>query len=78
MIYDYRDWAGVGNFLAFNCQASQGARGGNCLADTGIYTNVPDFFIQSVHHATCRINLKKGLTKHVHHLGYMGISNIHH
>jgi len=46
MIYDYSDWAAVGSFLAFNCQATQGARGGNCVADTGIYTNVPDFFIQ--------------------------------
>jgi len=46
MIYDYRDLAGVGNFLAFNCQAAQGARGGICVGDTGIYTDVPDFFIQ--------------------------------
>jgi len=46
MVYDYSDWAAVGSFLAFNCQADQGARGGNCIADTGIYTNVPDFFIQ--------------------------------
>jgi hypothetical protein len=46
MIYDYTDWAGVGTFLAWNCQAAQGARGGICIGDTGIYTNVPDFFIQ--------------------------------
>jgi len=46
MIYDYTDWAGVGSFLAWNCQAAQRARGGICTADRGIYTNVPDFFIQ--------------------------------
>ena len=46
MIYDYTDWAGVGNYLAWNCQAAQRARGGICMANSGIFTNVPDFFIQ--------------------------------
>jgi len=46
LTYDYTDLADVGHYLAWNCQAQQAARGGICVADRGVYTNVPDFFIQ--------------------------------
>lgn len=46
---DYPDWAAVAHYLAWNCQAAQGANGGRCTGRTGIYQkNVPDFYIQYV------------------------------
>lgn len=47
MIYDYPDWAAIGSYLAWNCQAWQNARGGRCLGDTGLYQrNIPDYYVQ--------------------------------
>jgi len=46
MIYDTQDWSGIGNYLAFNCQSQQGARGGRCTGDTRLFQNVPDYYIQ--------------------------------
>lgn len=38
-----------GRYLAWNCQAPQGARGGKCLGTTGLYQpNIPDYYVQSV------------------------------
>lgn len=47
MIYDYSDWAAIGRYLAWNCQAPQGARGGRCVGRTGLYQgNIPDYYVQ--------------------------------
>jgi len=47
MIYDYQDWAAIGSYLAWSCQAPQGARGGKCLGTTGLYqSNIPDYYVQ--------------------------------
>ncbi|CCA68364.1 hypothetical protein PIIN_02230 [Serendipita indica DSM 11827] len=47
MIYDYPDWAAVAQYLAWNCQGFQGARGGRCNGSSGIYVpNTSDFYIQ--------------------------------
>ncbi|PVF98258.1 hypothetical protein CPB86DRAFT_386575 [Serendipita vermifera] len=47
MIYDWPDWAGIGSYLAWNCQAAQNARGGQCLGDTGLYqSGTHDFYVQ--------------------------------
>jgi hypothetical protein len=48
-IYDYQDVAAISNYLAWNCQAAQGARGGVCRANSGLYQpSVPDFYVQYV------------------------------
>lgn len=48
-IYDYTDVAQISNYLAWNCQGAQNARGGACTATGGIYqTSVPDFYVQWV------------------------------
>jgi len=47
MIYDYTDWAGIAQYLAWTCQAFVGANGGKCTANAGLYqpyTN--DFYVQ--------------------------------
>lgn len=47
IIYDYTDVAQISNYLAWNCQGAQNARGGACTATGGIYqTSVPDFYVQ--------------------------------
>lgn len=47
MIYDYPDWASIGSYLAWNCQAPQGARGGKCTGTTGLYQpSIPDYYVQ--------------------------------
>ncbi|PVF98259.1 hypothetical protein CPB86DRAFT_873592 [Serendipita vermifera] len=47
MIYDWPDWADIGHYIAWNCQAAQNARGGQCLGDTGLYqSGTHDFYVQ--------------------------------
>jgi len=47
IIYDYPDMADVLQYLAWNCQSSQGARGGRCTSRSGVYqSTVPDFYVQ--------------------------------
>lgn len=47
MVYDYSDIGSVARYLAWNCQGSQGARGGRCTGNTGVFqSNIPDFYVQ--------------------------------
>jgi len=47
MVYDYSDVASIAQYLAWNCQAAQGAQGGRCLGNTGLYQlSIPDFYVQ--------------------------------
>ena len=41
LIYDFADWGYIGHYIAWNCQAWQGARGGRCVATDGA-----DFYLQ--------------------------------
>jgi len=47
ILYDYQDLGAIARYLAWNCQAAQGARGGVCRANSGIYQpGIPDFYAQ--------------------------------
>ncbi|PVF93805.1 hypothetical protein CPB86DRAFT_829040 [Serendipita vermifera] len=47
MIYEHPDVADIGHYIAWNCQAAQNARGGQCLGDTSLYqSGTHDFYVQ--------------------------------
>lgn len=53
ILYDYQDVATIANYLAWNCQGAQGARGGACRANAGLYQpSVPDFYVQVYQNAS--------------------------